>query len=104
MSSSPDSNPPARASRDIRIGLASSFRGSVFYVFLFTTVSAVLLAVAYLAITRTIHEQELETVRNHAAEYRAWFVRGDTEMLEARMDEQSLQTGEVMFVHIAGGD
>jgi len=103
MSSNPGSQAPAGSERDLlRIGLASSFRRSVAYALLFAAVSTALLAVAYLAITRTIYERELETVRNHAAEYRAWFVRGDAQMLAARMDEQSLQTGEVMFVHIKG--
>ena len=32
----------------------------------------------------------LEIVRNRAAEYRAWFITGHLEMLEDRMDEQSL--------------
>ena len=102
MSSNQAKAPSRERDNDARIGLASSFRRSVSYALLFAAVSACLLAFTYLATARVINQKEFETVRNHAAEYRAWFVRGDTRMLEARMDEQSLQTGDVMFVHISG--
>jgi len=49
-----------------------------------------------------VHDRELEIVRNRAAEYRAWFQTGHLEVLGARIDEQSFQSGDVMFVHVTG--
>lgn len=85
-----------------RIGWASGIRLGLYYALFFTLVSAGLFAVAYSGVARAIHQRELDIVRNRAREYRAWYLNGEIDMLEARMDEQSLESGDVMFVRITG--
>lgn len=85
-----------------RVGLASGLRLGSYYALFFAAVAVILFSLIYRGVSRTIQERELEIVRNRAREYRAWFLNGDTDMLAARMDEQSLESGEVMFVRVTG--
>ena len=84
------------------IGWGSGFRLAVCYVGFFTVVCGVLFGITYIGVSQALREREYEIVRNRATEYRAWFNSGHLEMLEARIEEQSLQTGDVVFVHVAG--
>jgi signal transduction histidine kinase len=85
-----------------RIGWGAGFLLSLYYVGFFTIVCVTLFGVTYAGVGSAVREREFEIVRNRAAEYRAWFSSGHLEMLEARIDEQSLQTGDIMFVHVVG--
>lgn len=85
-----------------RIGWGAGFLIALYYVGFFTIVCVTLFGVTYAGVGRSVRDRELEIVRNRAAEYRAWFSTGHLEMLEARIDEQSLQTGDIMFVHVVG--
>lgn len=87
---------------DSLIGWGSGFRIAIYYVGFFTVVCVALFGVIYSGVSNLVHERELEIVRNRAAEYRAWFISGDRKMLEDRMDEQTLASGDIMFVHVAG--
>lgn len=93
MSSSPTSS---------AVGLASGVRLGFYYAVFFTIVSIGLFGAAYFRIAHVIHQRELDIVRNRAHEYRAWFLNGDTKMLETWMEEQSLESGDAMFVKITG--
>jgi signal transduction histidine kinase len=84
------------------IGWGSGFRLALYYVGFFTVVCALVFGVIYRGIGDAIDQRELDIVRNRASEYRAWFVSGQLEMMTARMDEQSMETGDIMFVHVAG--
>lgn len=91
-----------QAGTDSRIGWGSGVKIAVYYVGFFSIVCAGLFILTFRGAREAIRERELEIVRNRAAEYRAWFLTGHLEMLEARLDEQSFQTGDVMFVHVTG--
>lgn len=84
------------------IGWASGLRLGLFYTAFFTLVFVLVFVGLYFAFSPAIHERELEIVRNRASEYHAWFLAGDTEMLQRRMEQQSMETGDVMFVRITG--
>jgi len=85
-----------------RIGWGAGFLIALYYVGFFSIVCVTLFGVTYVGVGREIRERELEIVRNRAAEYSAWFRSGHLEMLNERIGEQSLQPGDVMFVHVVG--
>jgi hypothetical protein len=89
------------------IGWGSGFRLALCYVGFFTIVCGVLFGITYVGVSQALREREYETVRNRAIEYRAWLrsgsdILGGLEILNARIEEQSLQTGDVVFVRVAG--
>jgi signal transduction histidine kinase len=106
MSSNPnrvDRDGQGAADEDVSlIGWGSGFRLALCYVGFFTIVCGVLFGITYVGVGQALREREFEIVRNRATEYRAWFLSGHWKMLEARIEEQSLQTGDIVFVHVAG--
>jgi signal transduction histidine kinase len=108
MSSKPnsegrDGEAPRAADGDVSlIGWGSGFRLALYFVGFFTIVCGALFGITYVGVGQALREREFEIVRNRAIEYRAWFLNGHVDMLEARIDEQSLQTGDIVFVHVVG--
>ncbi len=98
MSSSQNQN----SSPSNKVGWISGLSLAVAYSLFFSLISGALFSIAYFSMADAIRDSEQETVRNRAAEYRAWFLNGEIEMLAARMDEQSLGSGDIMFVRITG--
>ncbi|MDA7881555.1 ATP-binding protein [Akkermansiaceae bacterium] len=83
-------------------GWESGLRIAFYYTLTFSVVMAAIFLIAHFALARTMHKAEYEFVRNQALEYRAWFLAGDIDKLEARMGEQLVREGDIYFVHISG--
>ncbi len=101
MSSSPNSASQSEAEEAAEsIGLSSGLRLGLIYAVFFTLVLAAVYAAAYFAVVPNIERSEMDVVRNRVAEYRAWYESGEWDMVVARMKEQSLQSGDLMFARI----
>jgi signal transduction histidine kinase len=85
-------------------GWKSGIRLATYYTLLLGGLMGAIFFVAYHAIASTAESAELKMVRNHALEYRAWYLSGELEKLERRMSEQFVQEGDVLFVRIKGPD
>ena len=83
-------------------GWESGLRIAFYYTLAFSAVMAAIFLIAHFALTHTMQKAEHEFVRNQAMEYRAWFLTGDIDKLEARMSEQLIRDGDTYFVHISG--
>ncbi|MEM7384472.1 MAG: HAMP domain-containing sensor histidine kinase [Verrucomicrobiota bacterium] len=86
------------------MGHSPAIKLAAYYAVIFGLLCAALFWLANIALTQTIQRKQLKAVRNKALEYRAWFLKGETQQLEDRMGEQSLQAGDILFVQIKGQD
>lgn len=78
------------------------FKLALYYALCFSLLCIALFWVGEIVLTNTIRVKQRKAVENKALEYRAWFQKGDTEQLNARMNEQSLQAGDILFVRVLG--
>jgi signal transduction histidine kinase len=85
-----------------RTGLQFSLGLALFYAVFFLVGYLALFAAADLLIHRSIADKEREIIGERLAEYRAWFLSGQVQGLQARFTEQSRRSDELVFVRITG--
>ncbi|MCP5535806.1 MAG: HAMP domain-containing histidine kinase [Akkermansiaceae bacterium] len=102
MSSDQSHKAAGNGSQASKIGWASGVSLALAYTLFFSAITALILGIAYHYMAETIRDNELQIVRNRAAEYRAWLQRGNIKELEARMNEQSMQSGDIIFARVTG--
>jgi len=91
-----------QALSDASLGYSSSLRLGLYYFLFFSIITAGLFGISYYSLSQNLHDAELAAVQNKALEYRAWYLNGETEQLKERMNEQSVQDGEILFVRLKG--
>jgi signal transduction histidine kinase len=85
-----------------RTGLQFSLGLALFYAVFFLVGYVAIFVVADILINRSIADKEREVVGERLAEYRAWFLSGQVEGLQARFTEQSRRSDDLVFVRITG--
>lgn len=100
MSSEKNSNPELLSGN--KIGWSSGLRIALILTLIYVLISSLIYVITYRALFRTLTQAEHEVVKTHAEEYSNWFLEGQIETLEKRMNQLSVQDGEIKFVHISG--
>lgn len=83
-------------------GLSFSIGLGLFYAVFFVIGYLAIFAAADFLIRASIAGSEREIVSERLSEYRAWFLGGQVEGLQARFREQSLRSSDLVFVNITG--
>ena len=79
-----------------------SSRLTLWYAAFFIFGSSLLFLLAYLLLSRTIHEQEREIIRARLDEYRAWYDKGGLELLSQRFFAARGGDPQAFFVRVLG--
>lgn len=84
------------------LGWSSGLRIALILTLISVIISAIIYGMTYRALAKNLAAAEYEAVKTQAEEYSNWFLEGEIDTLDRRMNELRVQDGEIKFVRIQG--